>query len=302
MNGFANSLLSILLSWIRALVSNIWVIINSEDGGTLYRFLAGNWLTLLIILLACGFVVDRIVYLIRWRPHYVWLSRLEHLRSGRRRREQPETVFSTDPVPEIAAQTAVYQPVPSPTIAYAPLRRGKAAQADAYTQIYAPPSEEPLFDDPVVQWQEEDVWQTPETPAADPNAYYRDVQAGFAPAIPPEQLYAPRTRSNAAAFQQPVHPGLNDEAFRQSFGLQEEEPQPVPVMRAPAFRPFTVKTEETAPVRPQSTLSRLARSARSLVGVEDEDQPLSIRDLHSTVDVSQAFHEPVYPQNMKIDN
>ena len=61
MNGFANSLLSILPSWIRALVSNIWVIINSEDGGTLYRFLAGNWLTLLIILLACGFVVDRIV-------------------------------------------------------------------------------------------------------------------------------------------------------------------------------------------------------------------------------------------------
>lgn len=301
MNGFANSLLSILLSWIRALVSNIWTIINSEDGGTVYRFLAGNWMMLLLILLAGGFVIDRIVYLLRWRPHYVWLSRLDHLRRGKRRKNEPETVFPTDPVPEIAAQTAVYQPVPSPTIAYAPARQANAAPAEAYTQIYAPPSEELLFDEPVMQWQEE-AWQTPEAPSADPNAYYRDVQSGFAPAISPEQLYAPRTRSSAADYQQPVHPGLDDEAFRQSFGLQEEEPQPVPVMRAPAFRPFTVKTEDTAPVRPQSTLSRLARGARSLVGVDDEDQPLTIRDLHSTVDVSQAFHEPVYPQNMKMDN
>ncbi|MBP3645890.1 MAG: hypothetical protein J6K55_05650 [Clostridia bacterium] len=307
MNGFANSLLSILLSWIRALVANIWVIINSEDGGTAYRFFAQNWLNLLVVLLISGFIVDRIIYIIRWRPHYVWLSRVDRMRKKRRKAPESgqEPVFSSDPVPEIAASTRVYQPVPVPTIAYAPVKTAYSKPAEVYTQVYAPTAaEEPVFDEPVSEWEEEE-WQPaaaqerPQHVSAD---YYRDMQAGFAPAVPPEQLYAPRRRS--AVQEQPsapVHPGLDDETFRQSVGLQEEQPEPVAVMRAPAFRPFTAIKEESEPVRPQSALSRLARRARTLVGVENDDQPLTIRDLHSTVDVSKAFHEPVYPQSMKID-
>ena len=33
MNGFVNTLLSAMLSWIRALVSHLWSLLNSEDGG-----------------------------------------------------------------------------------------------------------------------------------------------------------------------------------------------------------------------------------------------------------------------------
>ena len=306
MNGFANSILSILLSWIRALIANIWVVINSEDGGSVYRFFAQNWLKMLIVLLIGGLIVDRIIYLIRWRPHYVWLSRLDRMRRRRAKAPQaePETVFSSDPVPEIAAETMVYQPAPSPTIAYAPMKQAYSQPAEVYTQVYAPAAEEPVYDEPVAEWEEDD-WQA--QPVAEPPQrisadYYRDMQAGFAPAVPPEQLYAPRTRSRMPEAQPaPVHPGLDAETFRQSVGLQEQSPGPVPVMRAPAFRPFTAMKEDAEPVRPQSALSRLAKRARTLVGVEDEDQPLTIRDLHSTVDVSKAFHEPVYPQSMKID-
>lgn len=307
MNGFANTLLSFILSWIRTLITNIWSVVTSEDGGALYRFLSQNWKTILLIMLIGGVVVDRLVYLFRWRPYYVWLSRWDRLRGKPKEPIQPvqEPVWQ-EPAAE-ARPTAVYQPAsqPAPTMAYAPLRANGGAPAEVYTQVYAPVQEEPLFDEPVAEWEEPEDWQQ-ETlvnfgqPRPEPVTYYHDVQAGFAPAIPPEQLYAPRVQAQDP-FVSPVHPGLNEEAFRQSFGLEEPEPQPIPAMRAPAFRPFTAREEEVEPARPQSALTRLAKRARTLVSAEDEDRPLTFRDLKTTVDVSQSFHEPVYPQSMKND-
>lgn len=305
MNGFANSILSILLSWIRALVANIWVIINSEDGGTVYRFFAANWLRLLVFLLVFGYIADRIIYLIRWRPYYVWLSRLDRLR-GRKKTSETESIpiDSSEPVPDIAVPATVYQSSPFPMNAYAPAKQTSSRLPESNAMAYASPADEPLYDEPVAEWDEDASWQAepeirPERTAS--MDYYRDMEAGYAPAVPPEQLYAPRIRSVAqAAPAAPVHPGLDAETFRQTAGLEDQPPsEPVPVVRAPAFKPFTVR-EETEPVQPQSALSRLARRARSLMGTSDENQ-LSFRDLHSTVDVSKAFHDPVYPQSMKID-
>lgn len=299
MNSFADSLLSVLLIWIRVLVANLWSIINSEDGGAMYRFFAQHWKLLLLILLVGGFVLDRVIYLIRWRPHYVWLSRLDRLR---RKKQTGAAWAEPDPVPEMQhtpampAQAEPFAPLnDAPTLAYAPLKQAHSDVMDAYAQIDVPAEEEPLFDEPVVQWEED--WQEQTLvdfgrPRPEPITYYRDMQAGFAPAVPPEQLYAPRVRSQDNP---PVHPGLDVETFRQNVGLEEQPPQPVPVMRAPVFRPFTASREEELPPPKPRTLSRLAR----LVGVDDEDKPLTYRDLQSTVDVSKAFHEPVYPQSMK---
>lgn len=304
MNGFANTLLSFILSWIRTLISNLWGIVTSEDGGLLYQFLAQNWKTILLTLLIAGLLIDRLVYFFRWRPDYVWRSRLHRIRSRRQKPEPVEPVYEEKPEPVSFEPTAIYQPAAAPTMAYAPLKMSGSAPAEVYTQIYAPAqTDEPIFDEPVAQWEEPADWQQ-ETlvgfgqPRPEPLTYYHDMQAGFAPAIPPEQLYAPRVQSQEAT---PVHPGLDEEAFRQSFGLEESEPQPVPIMRAPAFRPFTVRDDDAEPAKPQSALSRLAQRARTLVSAEDEDRPLTFRDLHTTVDVSKAFHDPVYPQSMKKD-
>ena len=54
MNGFANTLLSFILSWIRTLINNLWGIVTSEDGGLLYQFFAQNWHVLVLILLIAG--------------------------------------------------------------------------------------------------------------------------------------------------------------------------------------------------------------------------------------------------------
>ena len=121
-----------------------------------------------------------------------------------------------------------------------------------------------------------------------------------APPVPPEQLYAP-----SDSYQAPVHPGLNEDAFRQSFGLQTDEEamqeRAVPVVRAPAFRPFTVVEEAEESPKVSNPFARFARRARDLVGMQDEENGPSIRDLQSTVDVSQAFHAPVYPQPLNHD-
>ena len=301
MNGVANSILSFLLSWIRALVYNLWAVVNSDDGGAAFVFLAGHWKTILLFLCVGGLIIDRIVYLLRWRPYYVWASRRDARRSSRQEKKQPP-IQAEQPVwedSEPVYETAGFQPVP--TLAYAPLSQ----PVQQPTQYYAPVEEdEPVFDDPSMNWEDaqQEDWQQ-ETlvafgkPRPEPVSYYRDVQAGFAPAVPPEQLYAPR-QPYQQEQQTAVHPGLDDMAFRQSFGLEEEEPQPIPVMRAPAFRPFTApRDEDVAPAKAQNPFARLARRARNLVG--DDDENLSIRDLQSTVDVSQAFHEPVYPQAFK---
>ena len=83
MNGFANAILTLLLSWMRVLINDLWRLLSSEDAGILYRFLAANWKLVVLILCAGGFVIDRIVYLIRWRPYYVWSSKLGRLRRRR---------------------------------------------------------------------------------------------------------------------------------------------------------------------------------------------------------------------------
>lgn len=269
MSGFFSSLLSLLLGWIRALANQLWALAGSEKASALGRFLAGHWLWLVIFLCAAGVLMDLLVYFFRWRPDYVWATRLRHLRH---RKSQPEEV----PVYE--------EPVSAPPeiSPYAP-----PAQSESDFPEWSEPEPSADWDDQPGDYG---------TPQPEPVTYYHDVQAGFAPPVPPEQLYTP-----SPSYQAPLHPGLDEDAFRQSFGLQTDEEavqeRRSSVVYVPAFRPFTAVSEES-PAPAPSPLSRLARRARSLVSVEAEDAP-TIHDLQTTVDVSQAFHAPVYPQPLK---
>ena len=80
MNGFVHTILSFMLSWIRALISNLWSLINSEDGGHLLQFLSRSWWQIVLGLFVIGVAVDLIVYFFRWRPYYVWATKLRRLR------------------------------------------------------------------------------------------------------------------------------------------------------------------------------------------------------------------------------
>lgn len=310
MNGFVNTLLSVMLSWIRALISNLWTLLTSEDGGAIYQFFSAHWLALVIGLCVICLLVDLIVYFFRWRPDYVWAARWRRLRRKRPRAHQESAAqmqesFYAEPQP--AAPTMAYAPLQAATAVYAPVAQ------PTQTWQAAQELEEPLFDDAALWESEEPMdldWEQQEepvfgTPQPEPLAYFRDVQAGFAPAIPPEKLYTPSASYQPPAQDEPewessaVHPGLDEETFRQNLGLEESaEPSAAPVMRAPVFRPFTVTHEPKAEVN-QGAFQRFAQKARDFMVLDDERK--TIRDLQSSVDVSKAFHEPVYPQSFKHD-
>lgn len=311
MNGFVNTLLSVALSWIRALISHLWSLLNSEDGGLFFQFFSAHWLMIVISLCVVCMLVDLIVYFFRWRPDYVWATKWRRLR-----RKRPDRAVEPEENMQPQEAFSAYQPPvqpEAPTTAYAPLQAATAVYAPVSqpTQVWQPVQEieEPVFDDAL--WEDDEPmnldWEQPEDPAfgaarPEPLAYFRDVQAGFAPPVPPEQLYAP------AAYQRPaqpeaetaaVHPGLDAETFRQTIGLSERTAPPSsPVVNGPVFRPFTV-TAEPEPEKTQGALQRLAQKARDLIALDDEQK--TIRDLQSSVDISKAFHEPVYPQSFKHD-
>ena len=130
MNGFANAILTLLLSWMRVLVNDLWRLLSSEDAGLFYRFLAANWKVIVLILCAGGFVIDRIIYLIRWRPYYVWSSRLGRLKRARAARHG-------DVYPEEDAIPPEEEPSSSPDGQEVPFPDDSASYApDAFDQAY----------------------------------------------------------------------------------------------------------------------------------------------------------------------
>ena len=177
MNGFANAILTLLLSWMRVLVNDLWRLLSSEDAGLFYRFLAANWKVIVLILCAGGFVIDRIIYLIRWRPYYVWSSRLGRLKRARTARHgdvYPEEEPSSSPdgqevsFPDDSAShapSAFDQAYPQDfgaTRAYAPAQDfAPSSQAPAMNQAtaqYAPLEQGPLYAPYSQPYQPPQIW------------------------------------------------------------------------------------------------------------------------------------------------
>ena len=165
MNGFANAILTLLLSWMRVLINDLWRLLSSEDAGILYRFLAANWKLVVLILCAGGFVIDRIVYLIRWRPYYVWSSKLGRLRRRRAGRHGGMEASEAE-----AAYPAQEAPGPDDPDPYAPEAFGETYVPDfdvtrAYAPAadFAPSSQSPGMDQATVQYAslEQDPFYTP---------------------------------------------------------------------------------------------------------------------------------------------
>ena len=66
------------MSWVRALVNAIWALFSS-DGTTLLGFLGKHWIAIALVIIAVGLVVDRLVWLIRWRPYHLLAMRVRRL-------------------------------------------------------------------------------------------------------------------------------------------------------------------------------------------------------------------------------
>lgn len=324
MNGLANAILTLLLGWLRVIINRFWSLVNSDTGTSFQQFLSKHWLIILAVLLVGGYLLDRIIYLIRWRPFQVWLRR----RQGRKQQQEDPVAPRFEPVEDLCPPQEgepyydqPYEAPPEPpyreqTAVYHPRPAAGAEQTAVYAQrsAYLPPIEnvEPVFDEEQTPWAEADpLVSAPEQPrAAVPvtHEYMKDVQAGFARPVQPEKLYTPIPQepvySAPAPGSHPVHPGLDAAALRRSMGLSQPQEQTVPhnlpdaeqeVWQEPPlttdFTPFTQKDpQQNEPKKSRNPFTNLMR----LVS-EDSARP-SINDLQKTVDVRTAFHDPVFPR------
>lgn len=76
-SGYSNAFVDVMLSWLKGLANWVLRLFNlaGRTGGSPLLWLSQNWLKLLIFFLVLGVVVDRLVWLIRWRPYWVWFRK-----------------------------------------------------------------------------------------------------------------------------------------------------------------------------------------------------------------------------------
>ena len=74
--GYSNAIVNVLLGWLKGLANWVLKLFNlAGNGGSPLLWLSQNWLKLLILLMVVGIVMDWLVWMIRWRPYWVWFRK-----------------------------------------------------------------------------------------------------------------------------------------------------------------------------------------------------------------------------------
>ena len=92
MNQFANSLLTVLLGWMRSLFSS-FLSLGQGIGGGFLAWMSRRWFVLAVILILAGLTIDAMIYILRWHPQNVWRSKL-HLLVHRRKEAAANARFN----------------------------------------------------------------------------------------------------------------------------------------------------------------------------------------------------------------
>lgn len=130
---YADTLITIMLGWIRAFTDWIWRLLSADGGSSGRSFLgwfSHNWVKLVVVMIAVGIIVDWLVWLVRWRPYWLWF--------GKKRR----IVDDTEDAP--AAQTASGEHAPAPQFtSHALPRHENTARPASQEELF---EEDDLFD------------------------------------------------------------------------------------------------------------------------------------------------------------
>ncbi|HSK68270.1 MAG TPA: hypothetical protein VLA21_03335, partial [Candidatus Limnocylindria bacterium] len=98
MNVIADRLFALLLGWTKTLFNGLWNLLGNRDSGAI-GFIQRFWLPLILILMAVGVVMDYVIWLIRWRPYFVWRTWLRNFGKSRRERITRSYMESLDHSP-----------------------------------------------------------------------------------------------------------------------------------------------------------------------------------------------------------
>ena len=89
MGTLADSLFTVLMSWVRGLVNALWALFSSDHTTTL-EFLGRHWLLIAVVIIAAGLVIDWIIWLLRWQPYHLWAQRARRLLRMEEPRDEEE--------------------------------------------------------------------------------------------------------------------------------------------------------------------------------------------------------------------
>lgn len=76
-SGYSNAIVDAMLGWLKGFANWVLRLFNlaGSVGTSPLLWLSQNWFKLLIILMAIGVITDIVVWLVRWRPHWVWFHK-----------------------------------------------------------------------------------------------------------------------------------------------------------------------------------------------------------------------------------
>ena len=139
-----------MLSWMRWLTSWFWSIANSEgtDGGFLLWF-SDHWISLAVFLIIAGAIIDWLIWMIRWRPYWLWLRKrqiiYEEVPVRKRSARSPKAKSTKSAKPASAGIDDFDDPFAEPAEdPYAPVKPAAPsddlAEWDSTEDPYAPPA------------------------------------------------------------------------------------------------------------------------------------------------------------------
>ena len=280
MNVIADRLFSLLLGWTRGIFNNLWNLLTNNSAGVV-GFFERFWLPMILILLLVGTAADYIVWLIRWRPYYVWRSWF--MRRSRKKRLQATQDYMSDldqaplDLDLGPMEYAPFTPMPPQDAAEA------LPQQDGYFAPDPNPYEaQPLFQAPPQAWpqQEADMPPAPQYPEPEPQ-----------PELPFAAWTAQAEDSVPWQEAQPAAPVWEDSFLPESA----ETPAPAEGMVSGAAAQSRRRRRSTAKRQRQPGLLRTLRE--TLLDPMDASEP--VNSLPPPISQEDAFHQPYYPENYR---
>ena len=76
-SGYSNAFVDLMLGWLKGLANWVLRLFNlaGSVSGSPLVWLSRSWSKLLVFFLVLGLVLDRLIWLIRWRPYWVWFRK-----------------------------------------------------------------------------------------------------------------------------------------------------------------------------------------------------------------------------------
>ncbi|MGI6695928.1 MAG: hypothetical protein ACOX6O_06795 [Christensenellales bacterium] len=268
MNIIADRLFGLLLGWTRGLFNSLWNLVTNHSSG-ITGFLQRFWLPMIVILLMAGTITDYVVWIIRWRPHYVWRSWFS--RRDRSRRMQATQAYMAD-------------------LDQAPLDLGYDQGDEPY---FYPQDQAVTFpENDSFPYSQEPVYQEP--PISRPPQPLMQQTPSFTPAYPEHELphaawIAEPEAQPQALWQEPLPPeeAVYQPAWDEAVPHEPEEETVPEIPASPRRRRVDTKRQR------QPGLLRAIRE--TFIDPMDPDEQLD--SLPPPISPEDAFHQPYYPEN-----